>query len=78
MWNKIFKKKQSKSPNKSQPGAATTKCFSFRNGRKSLSNSDGSYRYMLSNENFPYLQNESENSSKPGEQSVASQNVYNN
>lgn len=63
MWNKIFKKKQSKSSNKSQSDVTkptkptTTKCFSFRSGEKSS-------KY---NENFDYFQYESEIYKKPGE-----------
>jgi hypothetical protein len=72
MWNKIFKKKQSKSSNKSLQSGDAGKarktppgCFSFRNGSKSLG--DGGDRYVLSNESFPYLQYESEIYMKPGE-----------
>lgn len=74
MWNKIFKKKQSKQSNKSHSADVTkvkrtptaAGCFSFRNARKSTSG-DGGDRYMLSNEHFPYLQYESEIYMKPGE-----------
>lgn len=63
MWNKLFKKKQSKSSNKSQSdvtkqtNASSLKCFSFRSGEKTS-------KY---NENFDYFQYESEIYRKPGE-----------
>lgn len=68
MWNKLFRKKQSKVSNKSpadeskQAPASTTKCFSFRGGRKP--NGGDSYR---PNNNFHYLQYESEIYKRPGE-----------
>lgn len=72
MWNKLFKKKkQSKPSNKSpsdvtgQATASTTKCFpTFRSAKKSIDNDDD--RYQL-NDNFHYLQYESEVYRKPGE-----------
>lgn len=67
MWNKLFKKKQSKPSNKlpsdvtKQTPASTTKCFSFRNGIKA--NGD----QYKPNENYHYLQYESEIYKGPGE-----------
>lgn len=60
MWNKLFKKKQSKPSNKSQNEATSppTKCFSFRNGRKPSGD-----HYQLNH----FLQYESEIYKKPGE-----------
>lgn len=66
MWNKLFKKKQSKPSNKSpsdvtkQTPASTTKCFSFRSGRKPLEGETHKW-----NQHFPRLQ--SEIYRKPGE-----------
>ncbi|CRL08685.1 CLUMA_CG021347, isoform A [Clunio marinus] len=70
MWNKLFKKKQSKSANKSQndaptkqttpPASTTTFCFSFRGAKKP--NND---HYNKMNENFQYFQHESEIYRKP-------------
>lgn len=63
MWNKLFKKKQSKSSNKSQSdvtkqtNASSFKCFSFRSSEKPS-------KY---NENFDYFQYESDIYKKPGE-----------
>lgn len=80
MWNKLFKKRQPKQQQQQQSDishagcevvtkgkqtpASTTKCFSFRNGRKSVNGND---HYMLSKENFPFFQFESEIYKKPGE-----------
>lgn len=68
MWNKLFKKKQSKQSNKSPQGdvtkptpATTTKCFSF--GAKKASK-DNYYRFS---ENNHFLQYESEIYKTPGE-----------
>lgn len=69
MWNKLFKKKQSKPSNKSQSDvtkqipASTTKCFSFRSGRKSEEGENHKW-----NQHFPRLQYESEIYRKPGEE----------
>lgn len=68
MWNKLFKKKQSKPSNKSQSDvtkqapAPTTSCFSFRNGRKPV---EGEVHKW--NQHFPRFQYESEIYMKPGE-----------
>ena len=75
MWNKLFKKKQSKQSDKSQAvfsevrkvkqrPTSTTKCFSFRNAGTKMNGND---HYMLSKENFPFFQFESEIYKKPGE-----------
>lgn len=71
MWNKLFKKKQSKPSNKSPADASTakqapTKCFSFRTGRKPR---DEHYKFADSNQ---FLQYESEIYRKPGEVDVVS------
>lgn len=73
MWNKLFKKKekkQSKPPNKSESdtanqATASSKCFSFRGGRKP--NGD----HYRPSDNFHYLQYESEAYRNPGEASLA-------
>lgn len=71
MWNKLFKKKQSKPSDKSQNNvtkktpAAPSKCFSFRSGRKE--NGD----HYKPNENFHYLQYESGIYKRPGEAECA-------
>lgn len=78
MWNKIFKKKQSKPSNKSQTDASqqtstpTIKCFSFRNDRQR-----NGEQYAPSENNFQYFQHESEIYRKPGERIrfVSTQNI---
>lgn len=71
MWNKLFKKKQSKPSNKSPPGdapttakQAPTKCFSFRTGRKAR---DEHHKFA---DSYQFLQYESEIYRKPGEAGV--------
>lgn len=72
MWNKLFKKKKQSKPSNESPSdvtgqasASTTKCFpTFRSAKKTIDNDDD--RYQL-NDNFHYLQYESEVYRKPGE-----------
>ena len=67
MWNKLFKRKQSKISNKSevdetkQKPSSTTKCFTFRSERKPTRD-----HYKL-NDNFDYLEYQSEIYKRPGE-----------
>lgn len=71
MWNKLFKKRQSKASNKSETEpkaeaskpATSFKCFSFRSGKK---DKDDPYGFDARfNENFNFL--ESEIYKHPGE-----------
>lgn len=75
MWNKLFKKRQSKQSDKSQQlvsevrkvkqrPESTAKCFNFRATGTKTNRND---HYMLSKENFPFFQFESEIYKKPGE-----------